>query len=273
VARKPQQPSVRPKRFALQTTRTIAVTSGKGGVGKTQISANMAVLFAQQGLRVLLLDADLGLAGLDLVLGVRPHSDLLAVVRGDSTIENILAEGPLGIQLLPACPGRYEMANMSTAERERLTSALLEFAVDYDVLIIDTGAGIGSVSVGFAGIANEVVLVATPEPTSLRDAYAMAKVLHRRSGVDHIHLIANKVSEEANGLEVYERLQEITRRFLTLDMSYLGCVPRDASVTRAVASGEPYVLRSPQSPAARALTSLVRRLSNPKGAKTPDSLC
>jgi flagellar biosynthesis protein FlhG len=263
---------VGPRRLFAEHTRTIAVTSGKGGVGKTQISANIAVLFAQQGKRVLLLDADLGLASLDLVLGVRPRTDLLAVVRGERDIKDVLAAAPCGVQLLPACPGRYEMANLSTAEREKLLTVLQELAVSFDVLIIDTGAGIGANSVGFAALADEVLLVATPEPTSLRDAYAMAKVLHRRNGVEKIHLIANQVSDEANGAEVYENLRSVAQRFLSIELVYLGCVPRDESVMRAVARGEPCVLGSPRSRASRALESVVYRMTHPP-ASTSRVVC
>ena len=243
-------------------THTIAVTSGKGGVGKTQISANLAVSMAQQGRRVLLVDADLGLASLDLALGVRPSADLMHVLRGEAELEEILVEGVCGVMLLPACPGRYEMANLGIAARERVLNMVDELATGFDVMIIDTAAGIGSNAVAFASSADEVLLVATPDPTSLRDAYATAKVLNRRSGVDHIHVVANQVESELDGLSVFERLDGIVRQFLSLRMSYLGCVPRDETVVRAVASGEPYVVGAPGSAAAEATERLVRRLGH-----------
>ena len=243
-----------------RTTRTITVTSGKGGVGKTQISANLAVTLAQRGFKVVLLDADLGLASLDLALGLSPERDLMDVLRGRATMEDILVEGPSGVQLLPACPGRYEMANLGVRERRALGEMVRDITDRFDVLVIDTGAGIGSNAVEFAASADDVLLVATPDPTSMRDAYAMAKVLHRRSGVDAIQLVANQVSSDAEGALIHDRLDSIVRRFLALELGYLGCIPRDDSVQRGVATGQPFVIGAPRSTATRATEGIVRRL-------------
>jgi len=257
---------VRLRRATSSATRTIAVTSGKGGVGKTQIAANVAVGLARRGLSVVLFDADLGLASLDLALGLTPELDLRAVFEGDKRIEEILVEGPAGVKLLPACPGRYEMANLGPSERNAIANAVDEVARGFDVLVIDTGAGIGGNAVSFASAADDVLLVSTPDPTSVRDAYAMAKVLNRRSGVSHIHFVANQVTSESEGLELHACLQNIVRRFLTLELGYLGCVPSDESVRQAVAAREPFLLRAPQSIAARATEALVRRLEPPTPA-------
>lgn len=248
------------RRLTDTNARAIALTSGKGGVGKTQIAANLAVALARIGCRVVLLDADLGLASLDLALGVRPLRDLRDVLAGRCSTKEILLSGPCGVHLLPACPGRYEMANLDLRLRTRLAEAVEEISRSFDVLIIDTGAGIGTNAVEIASWATEVLVLATPEPSSLRDAYAMAKVLHRRKGIDRVRVVANKVASEREGLELHVRLDEIVRRFLTLDLSYLGCVPRDESVQRAVAQGLPFVLGAPESPAARATESLARRI-------------
>ncbi|MBI2896004.1 MAG: MinD/ParA family protein [Deltaproteobacteria bacterium] len=257
-------------RASSSPTRTIAVTSGKGGVGKTQIAANLAVGLAQKGLKVVLLDADLGLASLDLALGLKPQFDLRSVLDGEKNIDEILLEGPAGVHLVPACPGRYEMANLNGTERAALANAVDEVAKKFDVLVIDTGAGIGGNAVTFASAADDVLLVTTPDPTAVRDAYAMAKVLNRRSGLERIHLVSNQVASEAEGLELHSRLDAIVRRFLTLELGYLGCIPRDESVRQACAAGEPFVLRSPSSVAARATEGLVRRLG--PGA-SPRELC
>jgi flagellar biosynthesis protein FlhG len=244
----------------LSNTRVVAVTSGKGGVGKTQISANLAVAMGRLGQKVLLVDADLGLASLDLALGVEPRADLTSVVWGDANIEDVLVDAPCGVRLAPACPGRYEMANLCVADRKRLVTTVRELATGYDKLIIDTSAGIGAIPVAFAAIADEVLLVTTPEPTSLRDAYAMVKVLYYRTGVRQIHVVSNRVNSEVEGLAVFERLQQIVQRFLVIDLNYLGCIPQDSCVNRAVLSGEAYVLGAPNSAAARATERLVRRL-------------
>src|ERR1700754_4039588 len=142
LARSTLEEAPRPSRHAVTTTRSFAVTSGKGGVGKTQLSANIAHVLAKRGKRVLLLDADLGLASLDLALGVHPNKDLLSFLRGQCDLREIVVEASEGLHLVPACPGRYEMANLETSERELLHAALLELASDYDILLIDTGAGI-----------------------------------------------------------------------------------------------------------------------------------
>jgi flagellar biosynthesis protein FlhG len=241
-------------------TFTIAVTSGKGGVGKTQVSANVGVALAQRGLKVLLMDADLGLASLDLALGLQPDRDLRAVINGECKIEEILMEGPAGVKLIPACPGRYEMANLGAKDRNTLMNAIDGIAEGFDVLIVDTGAGIGSNAVDFASSADEVLLVVTPDPTSLRDAYAMAKVLHRRSGVDRIQLVANQVESDSEGAVIHDRINGIIKRFLSLELCYLGCIPSDPGVREGVSAGEPFVIRSPRSLATRAVEGLVRRL-------------
>jgi flagellar biosynthesis protein FlhG len=256
--------SAEPRAYRLRHAEggphVVAVTSGKGGVGKTQLSANLAVALAQDGKRVLLLDADLGLASLDLALGLSPDANLLSVLKGERTVREIIVEGPSGVHLIPACPGRYDMANLTVAQREHLWTLVQEASADFDVLIIDTGAGIGSSAVGFASYAHDVLLVTTPDPTALRDAYAMAKVLHRRAGVERVQVIANQVDSERAGAELHERMRAIVNRFLTLDLAYLGAIPLDPSVRESNVAGKPFVLRAPGSPAARAVGNLVRRL-------------
>jgi flagellar biosynthesis protein FlhG len=259
-ADKPLRPGAPERRATFSARRSIAVTSGKGGVGKTQVSANLAVALARQGHRVLVLDADLGLASQDLVLGVTPHSDLLALLERGLPASEVLVEGPAGVMLLPACPGRYEMANLGGAERDRLVAAVDAIAKDFDVLVVDTGAGLGSNSVAFAALADEVIIVATPDPTSLRDAYAMAKVLHRRGGVERVGVVANQVGSDQEGREVHARLAGIVERFLDLELDYLGGIRRDEAVRRAVGAGLPFVLGAPESQPARVLREIAKRL-------------
>jgi len=244
--------------------RIYAVTSGKGGVGKTQLSANLGVELARRGEKVLLMDADLGLASLDLALGVRPEADLRNVLQGEADVDDIVVKGPEGVTLVPACPGRFDMANLTPQERQRLSTQVVEYAEGFDVLIIDTGAGIGSNAVGFAASADEVLLVCTPDPTALRDAYAMAKVLHRRSGVDRIRLVCNQVSSVTEGHELHQRLQQIVQQFMTLELEFLGAIPFDDDVRASVIAGEPYVLARRESAAGRALQKIGRRLSPPQ---------
>jgi flagellar biosynthesis protein FlhG len=239
---------------------SLAITSGKGGVGKTQLAANLGVALAQRGLRTLLLDADLGLAGLDLALGLKPEFTLQDVLEGKRKPEEIVIEGPCGLRLLAACPGRYEMANIAPGERDALTNAIDDCAENYDVLLTDTGAGINSSSVSFASSADEVILVATPDPQSMRDAYAMVKVLAKRAGVETIRFVANQVNSEAQAAELHDTLRGLIRRFLTTELTYLGCVPRDEQVRLGAAAGSPFLLKSPDGVAARAIYTIAQRL-------------
>ncbi len=239
---------------------TLAVTSGKGGVGKTQLAANLGVALAARGMQVLLLDADLGLASLDLAFGIAPEGDLRAVVRGDASVEEIVVRGPYGLGIIPACPGRYDMANLSPPERSLLIRAVHDAAEAYDVLLIDTGAGIGSNAVYFASSADEVLLVATSEPASIRDSYAMAKVLHRRSAVDRIKLVANQVRSTSEGAQLHMRMNNIVQRFLALDLELAGSIPWDREVEAGARAGRPHILRAPRSQASRAVTALAARL-------------
>ncbi len=257
----PLRPGAPERRATFSARRSIAVTSGKGGVGKTQVAANLAVALARQGHRVLVLDADLGLASQDLVLGVTPRSDLMALLERGVPASEVLVEGPAGVMLLPACPGRYEMANLGGAERDRLVAAVDAIAKDFDVLVVDTGAGLGSNSVAFAALADEVIIVVTPDPTSLRDAYAMAKVLHRRGGVERVGVVANQVGSDQEGREVHARLAGIVERFLDLELDYLGGLRRDEVVRRAVGAGLPFVIGAPESQPARVLRDVARRLA------------
>lgn len=245
---------------------SIAVTSGKGGVGKTQLSANIASCLAARGKKVLVVDADLGLASLDLAFGVVPEHDLRDYLNGPRKVEEIILNCQPGIDLLPACPGRYQMANLDLRDRTRLINGIRSIAINYDCVVMDTGAGIGSNAVSFASLANEIVLVVTPDPASLRDAYAMAKVLHRRKGIDRIQVISNKVDSELEGIKLYEKIDRIATQFLSLELEYLGSIPRDSVVSWSNVKGEPFVQNAPRSRVAIALQSVVGRLdSNLRG--------
>lgn len=252
----------RSRRVRAGSTWTVAVTSGKGGVGKTQVSANLTIGLAQQGMRVLALDADLGLASLDLALGAQPRGDLIHVLRGEASLADVVVPIAPGVDLVPACPGRYEMANLDDQSRDRLVDLVYELAESYDVLLVDTGAGIGASTIAFAAEADEVVLVATPDPSSLRDAYAMAKILRVRADVRRLHLVANFVTSTQDGIALRNRLQGIVDRFFVLDLELAASIPEDREVVTANRAGRPVVLGAPDSAAARALQSLAYRIGS-----------
>jgi flagellar biosynthesis protein FlhG len=240
--------------------RVIAVTSGKGGVGKTHVSCNLALLAARTGRRVMVLDADLGLANADIVLGVEPHRHLGHLLDGSAPLQDVLAVGPEGVHVLAASTGVQELTRLDDAQKLRLVTALDYIEDQFDLVIVDCGAGIGDNVLFFAGAAQEAILVVSPEPTSLTDAYATVKVLSQQAGVEHFQVIVNPVPTEAHGREVWERLTRVTDRFLGARVSFLGHIPRDENLQRALMAQRPLVQLFPRSPSARALQALADKL-------------
>ncbi len=240
--------------------RVLAITSGKGGVGKTHIACNVAVLAARAGLRVLVIDADLGLANADIVLGVAPHYHLGHLLDGDTSIDGVLAEGPEGVRILAASSGVQELTRLDDAQKLRLVTALDVIEDRFDLVLVDCGAGIGDNVLFFAGAAQEALLVISPEPTSLTDAYATVKVLSQQAGVERFSVIVNQAPTEAHGRDVYGKLTRVTDRFLTARVAFLGHVPRDENLQRALMAQRPVVDLFPRSPCSRALDGIARNL-------------
>ncbi len=247
-------------RARAQSAITLAVTSGKGGVGKTTITANLGVVFARMGRRVLVVDADLGLAGLDIALGVSPRFDLGDVVDGRATVSDALVAGAAGVVLLPAARGRAELASIGPAARGALLRAIGALTSQFDVVLLDTGAGIGPAVLDFATHADDVLLVVTPDPVSLRDAYAMTKALVRRAGCMRLHVLANQLGSASEGPRVHDRLEALTDRFLEVELRYAGGLCRDPRIAECTAHGIPFVRGEPASPQDRVLVELARAL-------------
>jgi len=240
--------------------RVVAITSGKGGVGKTHVACNLAVLAARAGQRVLVIDADLGLANADIVLGIAPHHHLGHLLEGDAPLDEVLAEGPEGVRILAASSGIQELTRLEDAQKLRLVTALDAIEDRFDFVLVDCAAGIGDNVLFFAGAAQEALLVVSPEPTSLTDAYATVKVLSQQAGLERFAVIVNPVPTEAHGREVYGRLTSVTDRFLTARVSFLGHVPRDENLQRALMAQRPVVELFPRSPSSRALQDISKRL-------------
>lgn len=252
------------ERVSDDDVRVIAVASGKGGVGKTQLVANLAVAFARQGRRVLAVDGDMGMANLDMALGVTPSATIADLMDGSTTIDKVLVVAREGVTLLPAGSGRYELANLDDRARSGLFNAIDSLENQYDTVLIDVGAGIGGNAVSFAAAAQDVLVVANLEPTSLADAYALIKTLNTKRGVKHVRVVANMVRNAAEGEEVYRRLSLLTSRFLTVGIDYLGYIARDGAVPRAVHAGVPVIVGEPKSGAGQCYLAIARKL-----AKTP----
>ena len=236
--------------------RVIAVTSGKGGVGKSTVSVNLAVLAARAGLRVLLVDADLGLANAEILLGIEPGRHLGDLLREDARIADVLREGPHGIRVLSAGSGLQELTHLGQLEKIRLLGALDEVEDDFDLVIVDSPAGIGDNVLFFVGAAQETLLVVSPEPTSLTDAYAAVKVLSQSAGVRHFDVLVNPAAGDAQAREIFGKLEGLTARFLQARLRYLGHLPRDENVHRAIMAQRPMVDVFPASPMSRALTGI-----------------
>jgi flagellar biosynthesis protein FlhG len=246
---------------ALQhAQRVIAVASGKGGVGKTVLSANLGLRLAQLGRRVLLIDADLALANLDLMLGINVTYSVREVLEQRCSLEDALAPGPHGVTLLPACSGDESFANMDNLSRIALFEAIETLSRRFDTLIVDTGAGIGSNAVSFAAAAEQVLIVVTPDPASIADAYAMVKVLSRRGRL-RFNLVVNLATNTAEAERVVDRLLTLVDQFLpSVALVPVGIIYRDEVVLRAVRSCEPVLQSFPRSGVASAISALGDRL-------------
>ncbi|NGZ26891.1 MAG: MinD/ParA family protein [Magnetococcales bacterium] len=217
-----------------QVPLTLAVTSGKGGVGKTLVSVNLATQFASMGLRVLVLDADLGLANIDVVLGLTPEFTIQDVLDGHKTLPEVAIPGPMGITILPAASGVAELSNLSESQRMLLLDHMDHWNADFDVVVVDTGAGISPNVRYFILAVERILVVATPDPASITDAYALMKVMYLNHRIDRFTLLVNQARSEREGLEVYRTVQRVADRFLNIGLDYAGFVPSDPYVTRAV---------------------------------------
>lgn len=240
--------------------RVFATVSGKGGVGKTNVATNVAVLAARWGRRVLVLDADLGLANVEIAMGVQPRYHLGDLLRGDVHVEEVLSETEYGVSILSAGSGVAEMTRLDPGERLALITSLDPLEDRFDTVIIDAGAGISDNVVFFVGAAQEAILVVNPEPTSLTDAYAAVKVLSQEASVRRFNVVVSQEDDEAGARAIFERLAQVTQRFLTTTLRYAGHIPRDQNVHRAVMRRTPLVEAYPSSPSARAIEHITRDL-------------
>lgn len=217
----------------MSAVKVIAVTSGKGGVGKTNVSVNLACQLAKKGQRVLLMDADLGLGNVDILLGLRPQWNLSHVLEGKCSIEDILMTGPNGIAIIPAASGVKKMAELGPEQHAAIIRALGELNDQYDALIVDTAAGIADSVVTFSQASHHVMVVVTDELTSMADAYALIKVLNRDAGIRNFKILRNMVDSQQQAREGFKRLDEVARRFLDVNLEYSGYVPRDPYLIKA----------------------------------------
>jgi flagellar biosynthesis protein FlhG len=246
--------------------KVLAVTSGKGGVGKTFVSANLAAALAKRGQRVLVLDADLGLANLDVVLNLHPKITLHDVFTGKATIEEAIVKAPGGFSVLLAGSGMVEYSRLTPEVRDEFLQVIRSLMPRYDVLLLDTGAGISDVVLFAVSLASEVLVVATPEPTSLTDAYAAIKVLAMQHKRQHVRMIINQTVRPGDGRAITTQLQQVLDRFVTTDtgrsvrLIHVGDIPADPAVREAVMRRQLLMVNMPGCPAALAVAELARKL-------------
>ena len=236
--------------------RVLAVTSGKGGVGKSTVSINLALALAANGDRVTLLDADLGLANIDVMLGLKATRTLQHVISGECELNDVLLEGPGGIRIIPAASGVQHMAELTSAERSGLIHAFNSLEVASDWLVVDTAAGIAANALQFCEAAQEVLVVVCEDPASITDAYATIKVLNQRCGRRRFRILVNQVRADVDAEMIYKRLLTTTERFLDVMLDLAGSIPYDRSVSSAARRRLPLTITYPQSPAAKAFKKL-----------------
>jgi flagellar biosynthesis protein FlhG len=241
--------------------KTISVTSGKGGVGKTLTTIGLATAARRLGHSVLILDGDFGLANVDVVLGLNARYNIKDVIDGNAELKDIIVQGPLGIDLIPSGSGISSLTQLSYAQRQALLSQLDKFNIHYDFVIIDTGAGISENVLHFNAISDSIVVVTTPEPHAITDAYAIIKVLAEEHGIKCFNLLVNQTKSPDQGLKVFQRIAEVAERFLDIKVNSLGYVPSDPQISRQVMLRKTATESSTFTVAGQAWASAFRQLS------------
>lgn len=238
--------------------RIIAVSSGKGGVGKTNFSVNIAIVLKELGKEVLLIDADFGLANVDVISGIFPKYNLSHVISKEKSIDDIIFDGPLGIKIIPGATGLYEMANLSEEELNSLILAFETIKSEFDFVLIDTGAGIHKNVVNLLRSSDEVAVITTPEPTALTDAYAVIKLIHK--DVKRIHIVVNRTDNYKEAELTAQKMINAAKKFLNIDLNYLGYILEDKVVSKANKEQTPFYLRYKDSLSSKCMLNIGKKL-------------
>jgi flagellar biosynthesis protein FlhG len=242
----------------VRPVQVIAVSGGKGGVGKSNISVNLSIALAELRRRVVLLDADLGLANVDVLLGIRATHTLADVLAGTHSLADVLVTGPAGVKIVPASSGVQRMAELSSSEHAGLINAFDELSDQVDVLVIDTAAGISDTVVSFVRAANEVILVVCDEPSSITDSYALIKLLNREYGMQRFRVVANMTRTPQEGINLFNKLNTVCDRFLDVTLQFVGQIPFDENVRKAVQKQKALLEFAPSSKASIAIRALAQ---------------
>jgi len=241
-------------------TKTYAITSGKGGVGKTNFTVNLSLALKSEGKKVAIIDADLGMANIDVVLGVAPQYNLNHMISGQKEITEIIMKGPKGLDIIPGISGVEELANLSDYQLQNFIKGWQILEDKYDIILIDTGAGVSKSVVNFILAADEIIVISTPEPTSVTDAYGIIKVIAKRQKNSRVNLVINQIENSKEGENVSKRLSKVAKDFLEVNLSILGMIPSDKNVVKAVKKQRPFILEFPNCKAANAINEIKNEL-------------
>ena len=256
-------------------SRVIAVTSGKGGVGKTSFSVNLAIQLKRMGKKVVIIDADLGLSNVEVMLGIRPRHNLADLIYNNLKLADVITTGPMDIGIISGGSGVQELVNLDKGDIKLLIAKLSQLDRLYDVIIIDTGAGISDAVLEFLLISPEILLVVTPEPTSITDAYALLKTVNRKkefeAGQKTIHVLSNRVEDEDEGREIYDKLNTVSSKFLNVELKYIGYICHDREISRAVIAQKPILISKPQGPTSASIANIADRILHDRQYDRPDN--
>ncbi|NLW56916.1 MAG: MinD/ParA family protein [Firmicutes bacterium] len=244
----------------VRKARTIAITSGKGGVGKTNLSVNLAIHLSKLGQKVTLIDTDLGLANIDLIMGLTPKYHLGHFLSGDQSLSDIVLDGPAGVKVIAGGSGFQELADLSPWQVDHCITNLAVLEEENDFIILDTGAGISNKVVKFLVAAEEIVVVTVPEPTAIADAYGVIKVISRENSSAKVYVAVNMVENQEEGEQVYERLMLVAEKFLNFPLEPLGFIVKDPTVAKAVKQQQPFALTHPESKASLSILRIAQKM-------------
>ena len=248
------------KHKSEKLVKTIAISSGKGGVGKTNIITNLGIALKKMGKEVLIFDADLGLSNIDVLLSLAPKYNIEHLIKGEKSLKEIIIEGPNGIKILPAGNGVQELTSLNEFDRLRVLEQFDEYTEKVDIMLIDTSAGISENVTFFCTAVQENIIVVTPEPTSITDAYALIKILHNKYHEKDFNLVVNLAKNEDEAKEVYKRLSMVTEKFLKVDLHYLGFVRYDENVKKAVKMQDAFVNAFPNTNASKDIFDIANKI-------------